>query len=320
MKDQLAFVRGALATKDIVPILTHLHFYEGRVQAGDGRMAIDAPCPGVDATAPGERMIYAIDACDGKPTLKITEGGRLAVSSAKTKFRAVLPLLPQADYPRGAPDTVRISKGKLDDLIKVLSRIRPFIAEDASRPWACGALVRGGFVCATNNVVLVRSPVKVKGEIDMNIPAFALDQLLRIGEAPDWMAAGDNSVTFHYKGGAWLKAQLFEAKWPDVDKILSDNVGQPGTVPDGLTEAIAKVEPFCDPKFAVIHLGPEGVSTPEGDTMATAACKGLAEGKYRLETLQRVLELAEKIDLSRWPKPGYFEGEGGLVGVFMGLA
>ena len=314
----LTFVKGAVSTKDLVPVLTNFHFYDGRVQGGNGRVTIDAPLDlgGKNITVPAAPFLKAITACDGAPVLKITEGGQLSVR--KGSFRSILPLADQEAFPRVDVEAEKKCHKPSPGFIKALRAVRPFIGEDASRPWACGALFKDGYIYATNNVVMVRVPWDMPDNVCLNIPSFAIDELIRIGEEPAGFMFSETSAVFHY-GDRWLRSQLFETEWPDVAAFF-DFGESLDPVPPGLLEAVTKVLPFCpDSRFPVITLGAEGVATADGTMTASVGDMELPEGKYRAEPLLAVLSRAVVIDLTKYPSAVPFAGASGLQGVMIGV-
>jgi DNA polymerase III sliding clamp (beta) subunit (PCNA family) len=314
MQSILNLVRGSVSTKDFVPVLQCFHIYNGRIQGQNGRIAIDAPFPDMgDITVPAERFLKAVDACDGEPKISVTEEGKLSIK--KGAFRAVLPLHDHTAFPR-AEKTGEVL-ATCDGLIAMLRRLRPFISEDASRPWALGILLRADYAYATNNVILARTPFEWSFG-DIILPVYAIDELLRIGEEPTVVLVDDTALTFEYKSGAWLRAQLLTGGWPAVENKF-DDIPQLEPVPDGLREAVEKVLPFCpDPKFPLIALSANGVSTAEGEHMAAVEGIVLPEGRYRAETLLAVLEVAKRISLEDYPRPVMFSGDQ-IEGMFVGM-
>ena len=321
MRDTLNLVRGAVSTKDLLPVLTHFHIYEGRVQGGNGRIAIDAPCPelaGFDCTVPAERFLKAVDACDGEPKLKLTDGGKLTVS--KGKFRATLPLAKHEDFPRTA-EVPKVNSFldsvKLPALLPLLRGLYPFLGEDASRAWSCGAFLNGGYAWATNNVALARKPCPVFQ--NTVLPIFAIDELLRIGQEPTSIQSDENALWFYFEGGWWMRCQKLAGEWPDVAKFMPAEPPACGTPAAALREAVRKVLPFCpDPKYPVVQTGPDGVGTLEGEMSAMVGAEGLPTGRFRAEPLLAVLDAAEAIDLSTYPGACYWRGQG-IDGVIVGL-
>ena len=148
--------------------------------------------------------------------------------------------------------------------------------------------------------------------------SFAVDELLRINEVPEKLYYDENSAAFMYKGDRWLRSTLFATDWPDVSKFFTDE--QLDEVPAGLLEAVQKILPFCpNPKFPIICLNEDGVSTEEGDQCASMDLAELPVSKYRAEPLLLALSYATGLDLSKYPAPVPFVGQNGLQGVLMGV-
>lgn len=322
MLQELLFVRGALAKKDLLPVLTHFRLYQGRIQGGNGRVAIDIPCPSIgdlDILVPGERFLKAVDACDGEPELSITKGERLSVK--RGSFRAYLPLLEPEAYPLEYLDGHPVvTDGSLLDVFK---RLGPFVGEDASRPWACGILLDSGQAYATNNISLavMPSPWSSFNE-SVVIPGYAIAEILRIGQEPKEIRLVEGqSASFEFDNGGWLKTTLIDLPWPDLTRLL-DITSCRWTQVDisDLRAAISRVLPFCsDPDQPQVYFGPEGIRTPDGTMSAQMEGIVLPLGRWRVEPLQAALGEAIRIDLSQWPGPCPWEAEGGLKGLIIGL-
>jgi DNA polymerase III sliding clamp (beta) subunit (PCNA family) len=317
MQSALSFVRGAVATKDLVPILTSFHIYDGRIQGCNGKLSIDTPCPdlvGFDFTVHAPGFLKAVDACGGEPTISQKEAGFLAIS--RGSFKARLPLSPHEEFPRQHPE------GEMGEpiggpLLPLLKQLSPFIGDDASRPWACGVLFRGGQAFATNNVVVAGVPA-VKFERSLNLPSFLVDELLRIGKEPTSVLANNDQITFRFADGSWIKSSLLSAEWPPVENMLQE--GLRSTIPEGLLSAVERILPFCpDPKVPLIFLGPDGVKTSDGDKSAVVEGFNLPQSAFRAEPLCAVLKVAIDIDFTAYPKPVSWSGQNGLRGLLVGV-
>ena len=310
----LRFVRGAVAEKDHVPVLTHFRIQNGRIQGSNGRMAIDAPCPQlseVDILVPADRFVKAIDSCDEEPTLKITEGGKLSISLKP--FRVLLPLAEVGDFPMQQPTGVSV--GCPVGLKNVFKRLRPFVGSDASRPWQCGILLRDGLAYATNNVTMACMKLPWTGG-DIVLPSYAVDEVLRVQFEPTELLLDKTSMTFHY-GTAWMKTQLLNLEWPNVQDMFVSGVLP--AAPESMLAAVQKIIPFCpNKKFPAIQLSERGVSTSEGDMMATVEGDILPNSMFRAEPLQAVLNEALAIDFTPYPKPCPWYGDG-IKGLLMGV-
>ena len=311
----LQLVRGSVSTKDFVPVLQCFHLYNGRIQGQNGRIAIDAPFDDLgagDFTVPAERFLKAVDACDGEPQVSITAGGKLSVK--RKGFKALLPLGEHSAFPLAEKDGELLATA--GGILAMLRKLRPFVSEDASRPWSNGILLRDGYAYATNNVVLVRTPFAWDFDA-VNLPVYAVDELIRIGQEPTEILTAEGALVFTL-GDAWLRSQLLTGEWPDVaGRFEGLDFGE--VVPTGLVQAIEKIMPFCpDPKMPEIVFSADGISTAEGEQMASVEGAALPEGRYRAEVLLLALSVAQRANFAAYPTPIAFCGDG-IEGMFVGL-
>jgi len=317
MISTLKLVQGAVSKKDILPVLTFLHIYDGRIQAGNGSLSIDAPFTffgELNVTVPAAQFIRAINTCGENARVTLdTEKQKLKVTNKK--FRATLPVMDNAVYPRAS--TLGEPLAVQDGFLQALRIVRPFVSEDASRPWSRSVLLHNGFAHATNNVVYCRTMYGTG--YDMSIPVLAVDELLRIGQEPERILVADNSISFELPGGLWIHVKKQEAVWPDISKLLPDSV-RLVEYGEELLRAVESVLPFCeDQRVPVIELGADGVSTVQGTQHAQVDIKDLPESRFRAEPLLAVLRIATKIDFSAYPKPCAFISGNNTHGVLVGV-
>lgn len=318
MLDELKFVEGAVADKDIIPILTHFCIHDGCIQGADTRLAIETPCKdlkGHSFTVPADKFIRAVLACDGEPTIAITETGKVAVKQGR--FKAFLPSLDAANFPR------RVIPPRIADapknLLSVFKLLLPFISQDASRAWSLGIWVKDGYAYATNNVALVRTPLDTT-LADVNIPAYFVKEVIRIGQNPVALHQDTSGIAVSYADGSWVCGQIYRDGWPDVSAKfdgIKDAALTP--VPDGLVKTIQKLLPFCpDPKYPTLKFTSEGVSTLDGEHSAEMGFDGLPDTAFRAEVLQMVADVATSWDLTKYPTPVPFVGNH-IEGMFVGV-
>lgn len=321
MKDTLNRVRGAVSTKDMIPVLKHFAFRFGQVEGFDGRVHIMTPLPAcyraLECTVDARQFIAAVDACDGNPTLDQVEN-RLIVR--RNTFEATLSTGAADQFP--AVDKVvapAIPRGY--KLLPDLRRLRSFVGEDASRAWACGTLFSEGWLYATNNVVLARVRTKLRSATSFDLPYFAIDELLRIDEEPVGMCVHENAATFTYKDGTILRSQLFANDWPsDPARFLEGSTRAPRVPADSLKAAVEALVPFCaDPKFPIIVLEGDVVRTQEHVNQAKVSGFKNLKGAFHARALLSVLEVATNIDFSAAPRvPWHGNGiEGLLTGIVL---
>lgn len=320
MIEILRFVRGAVADKDLIPVLTHFSFYGGRVQGTNGRLTIDAECPveleDLECTVPAEQFLKAIDACGGEPKSIKHDTEKETLVVTKGKFRVKLTTRPLDEFPVVEPDSTR--RVKQGDMLGPLRTLRHFIGEDASRPWACGVLLKDGYAYATNNIIVCRTPCTWKGKRAVNIPSEAVEELLRVDEEPTHTSMSENTVTFFYDDDSWLRTQLLSAQWPDMDALCSARPRK--RIPEGLREAVQRLIPFCpDKNYPLINFDGDTVKTDSGNNEASEGGFGdLHPSTFHADMLQAVLDVATHLDLTKYPKACPFSGKnvaGAIVGI-----
>lgn len=313
--DALRFVKGAIAKKDFSPALTHYSIAGRRVKSFNGGIALSCPIPLDLDIAPKADVFYrAIEACrDGVSALNMTSDGRLCIFSGPLKIHVECL---KEGYPNIAPEGTHVAlKG---DFLSTVETLAPFIAEDASRPWARGILFRGPSAFATNNVILIEKWLGYNFPVEINIPEAAVKELLRIGEEPTSLQVAEASVTFHYKGDRWLRAQNSPTAWPDVGAVLDrDSLSLP--IPSGFFDAVEALEPFADDS-GHIYIREGRVSTaPSDDAGATHEVPDVvSSGLFNAGQLLALRGVAETIDFSLYPSPCLFFGDnvrGAIVGM-----
>lgn len=316
MLETLKFVQGAVAKKDYVPALTHFRIHNGFIRGYNGSIALCSPIDlNLTCNPRAVQFVKAVQTCESTVQLHMTPTKRLAVRSGS--FSALVECLPDdVEYPDIKPegDTVPL-EGDLLETLKILS---PFIAEDASRPWARGVLFRGQSAYATNNVIVAERWLGPVFPVEINIPQEAIKELLRIGIPPTSLQVSNASATFHFGAGKWLRCQLYSTQWPDVSPIL-DRECNATPLPEGFFDSLEKLTPFVgDEGYCYLRGG--RVSTTQVDEVGAAVeVPGLvAESCFNLKQLQLVGTVAQRMDLSLHPAPCLFYGDklrGAIVGM-----
>lgn len=317
MIEALRFVRGAIAKKDFVPELTHYKISHGMVRGYNGEMALCSPIPlEFDITPKALDFIRAIESCTEAAKLHVTKNGRLAIESGN--FKAYVECLDGKTYPEVYPTGEQL---KVDfDLVSVLKTLYPFIAEDASRPWARGILLAKQSAYATNNIILLEHWLPSAVPVPINIPKSAVQEIIRIGENPTSLQLDDKSVSFHYEGGRWLRSQLYELGWPNPNNILALPTDcEPVEVPIEFWENLERLVPFVGDLKAVMFDGKYMRTTLEDNDGAMLEVPGCPEtGAYNAKILQLLAPVVTHVDWTVYPRPVPFFGHnirGAIAGI-----
>jgi DNA polymerase III sliding clamp (beta) subunit (PCNA family) len=314
MLDSLRFVIGAVAKKDFVPSLTHFRISDGMVRGFNGTVGLSCPIGiNLSVSPKATPFVKAIQTCKETIQLHVTPAGKLAVKSGA--FKAFVECTPDSSIavePEG--ENVLLN----GNLLQVLKRLLPFIAEDASRPWARGILLRGNSAYATNNIVVIENWMETPFPVEINIPKMAIVELLRIGEEPERLQISENSATFHFSGQRWMRTQTYATQWPDLARIL-DRESSQTPVPAGLWQAIEDLVPFVD-DLGRLYLSPGLIAT--GQTDGTGASVELPDilnpGCFNFAQLRLLQDTIQTMDFTSYPKPCLFFGDrirGAIVGM-----
>jgi len=313
MLKELQFVQGAVARKDFQPALVHFHIHQGHIQGYNGVLSLSCPIAlDLDVTPNAVQLVKAVRGCTAAIALSMTANGRLAIKSGK--FKAFIECHP-GGFPEIRPAGKRVELPS--PIIPALKVLQPCVAEDASRQWARGVLFRERSLFATNNVVLIEYFLGAAWPLEMNLPLEAINEIIRIGEEPEYLLAEENAITFCYSGERWLRTQLYAHTWPDVSRIL-DGASTPAPLPFGAEELTA-LFPFLDDGGRLYLLdGVLATSLTDG-VGARVEVPGLKEGGiYNAYMLQLAMERASSFDFSTYPAPCLFCGDrlrGALIGM-----
>jgi DNA polymerase III sliding clamp (beta) subunit (PCNA family) len=317
MLKELKFVMGAVSKKDMIPAMKHFAIESGRVRSYNGTLALSSPIPfNIDCYPRADMLYKAIASCDETVTLSLTPAGKLSVKSGA--FRALISCVEKSEVhlePTGEKFTVDGVP-----LLKAFKVLEPFIGDDASRPWANGILLRGQSAFATCNVVLCEYWLGATFPHVVNIPAAAVREVIRIGEEPHELQMDENSISFLYSDGRWIRTQLFSTEWPDLAKVLEKQCNAK-PVDDRIFNALDKLKAFTDKSGRVIFkAGMASTHDAEEEGGHIEIYGSEMQGIYSLEMLSLLKGVAQQADFSTYPKPCLFYGDrlrGAIVGRHM---
>ena len=310
----LKFVKGAWAKKDFLPTLTHFRIEDGLVKGYNGRIALCSPINlDLEISPKAIPFAKAIQTCQTTVSMHITKTGRIAIKSGN--FKAFIDCTEEV-YPEVLPEGKLIELG--GKFLPAIKKIAPFIAEDASRPWAKGILFFKKSAFATNNIIIVEHWLGYSIPEPINIPEAAIKELIRIGEEPTHMQLSDKSITFHFENDRWLRSGLLAIGWPDPYRFLDGDSNQT-PFPTEFFDAIEDITPFVDDLGKVYFTKGQISTTLDEEIGASINIEGLPdEGCFNNKQLLMLSNIAEKIDFTNYPGACKFTG-GPIRGAIIGF-
>lgn len=320
MLKELKFVQGAVGKKEFIPAITHFCIEDGTVRAYNGTIALSSPIAcDLKCKPKAIPMVQAIAKCNETISLAMTPAGRLSIRSGS--FKAFIDCIEESQVhvqPEG--EVIHFDGCVLQTGLNI---IKDFIGNDASRPWATGVLLKGQSMFATNNVCLIEYWMGVDFPRVVNIPRSAVAELIRINEPPIHAQIDQNSITFHFASGRWLRSQLYSTEWPNLSAVL-DRASEPGPVPNGLFQGIDTIRPFMN-KLGQVFITGTVLHTHEDINEGASFDIDWPYGdcRFSLEMLALLEGVAEQVDFSTYPEPCLFYGErlrGAIIGMRMPVA
>lgn len=315
MLDALKFVQGAVARKSFTPELTHFRIENGTIKGFNGALSLCSPIDlDLDVTPKAAPFKKAIESCRTTTSMSMTPAGRLSIKSGK--FKAFVECT-TGEYPDILPEGERIEV--TGEFVATLRKLAPYMAEDASRPWARGICLRGQCAYVTNNIIIIQAWLSTPFPVEVNIPAQAIKEIVRIGTDPIAIQMSDKSITFHYADGRWLRTNLSSMDWPDVSKVL-DVPCNPEPYPEAFFQALEDLKAFTNEVDQVFFME-DAITTSlvEGEG-ASYSIGGLPPASFNLSQLMLLDGIIETIDFTMYPKPCIFYKDnmrGAIVGMRM---
>lgn len=196
------------------------------------------------------RLSVALSKAGKTLALAALDNGRLQVNG--DKLRAVVPCFPAEAMPPVFPDAPIAT---IDDRVKEAFKAVTALAKDEAESLVeATVLLRANTAVATNRHLMLEYWHGIDLPPGLAIPQRSAKMLAkcplkmeRFGFTPG------RSATFWFEGGSWIRTQLYQEEWPNVDNILNaDFFGE--EVP-GLFEALDAVLGFSEDGAVHFHDG-----------------------------------------------------------------
>lgn len=327
-------VKNALSKRDYIAELTHYHLRDKQIFASNGAMTASAPISEpLEHVVPADELDKALSILGGDADF-VWEDEKLTVK--KGKRRITIRLL--------KPETVALTEPVHDKIpvppcfVNGMRKIRPFLSDDATRPWALTAWLRWSerlnqhvFV-ATNNITVAEATADQAGmliepRVDAQIPNFAIDFVLGREQILQYIAVNENKVTFYFDDYSQMTTLLFVQKMPDKVATIIDDVtpADPSKVFVLSGEWKAAYRSLTDLRPEEIEI--KGSVMTAGRRQATMEVEvdsptpndGRESSLWSEKFFTPVVDVATELDITAYPKPSYFAGPG-IRGITIGKA
>lgn len=331
----LAAVRPAVSNRNLVSAFNSYLVRGGTVAACNGVMSAGAPWPYTDHDylVLAEELDAVVERI-GEDAAITVEPDSITVRAGRRRGR--IKTLPTDDLDFMQPAATLLQQHWPSGMLAALKAVRPYVSDNATRPWAACICLRGGFLYATNNVVVARTNERIPFMLpgDVLLPHWAVDYVLAQPCEPNGLAIADNYVAFSWpnedNSNRWMRTQLVEGGYPqEVDKILESAVQPTWVVPDAWREAALRLCEFSGD--GTVRLGADAMFAMRGasmltDDLGTPVPPNLPQDRahtcWEAKYLKLVATVATHWAPDAWPKPAKFVApavHGVIVGRTEGL-
>lgn len=304
----LKFVQGAVAKKDFAPALTHFRIARRTVIGFNGTLGISSPIDlDLDISPKAVDFVKAINACTETISLHVADNGKLVVRSGD--FKCFIDCDGTGTFPDIKPQGQIVKLP--DSLLPALRYLQPFMATDASRPWACAILFNGESAFASNNIAVLQYWLGFNFPGKVIVPAPVVNELVRIGEDPTHLQVSDRRLIFHYEDGRWLSTQLLVTDWPDTERIFKQGEEfKQRPFPAGFFDAVDRLLPFCDELNRCYFKGDHIATIKDSGVAGTSvAVECPSVGIFNAKQLSNIREIAKTVNFEAYPTPITFYGD-----------
>lgn len=317
MKEALVKIKAALSKQRIVEHLSHYLIRDGFLVASDGRMTAGAPVdvPG-EYLIPGEELELLMGKFGDGAEVRI-EGTVVHIAQGKLRGTIATSLLDSVLFPSPGKDPAWLLP--CADFLPALRLARPFISDNAMQEWATTAWLRDGSILATTNRSLVEVNCEGLLGADTLLPVWAVDYVLGHGDILTGVLWHERFACFQWSDGSWMHTLINAGKWPEQAVQMLAAVEDPEWLIEqewrdayaAVSSVVLEGEPITISadrmegrrKQAWVSYPAESPTPPHGAS------------QWDPKFLSPVVAIATHIDLTAWPKPAVFVGNGikGLV-------
>jgi hypothetical protein len=286
----------------------HCILYNHQAQANNGVVALsDTIDEDLCATPHTERLLLALERCLDR--FSITQIGQEQLQVRSGEFQAFVPCCNPAKLAQATPDAPVTA---IDDRLRdALAIVLPLANEKATHLLAASVQLYSGSALATNRVLILEAWHGLAVPT-MTLPKQAVAAIVNCGKSLVQLGYSNESATFYFSDGAWLKTQLYRDDVPDLRKTL-DVPSNPRKLNPEFFNAIKQIEPFsesgnvyCEREHISSH---PNYAVNKGSQLRVPMPNGIRDREYPIKHLKVVKKYAQTIDEDAREDATLFYGE-----------
>lgn len=287
---------------------SHCWFTSGQVIGFNGVLAAGYPCLEEMHGCPNTVLfIKALEKIRGAYSLTLLNNHQLAISS--NVFRALVPCIPPHAVEHIAADPGYWDMG--DEWKRAAVEAGTFSADGAQTVLGASVVSLSHSLVGTNGSALVEAWHGFGMPSGLLIPMAFVDAIAKIPHKLIKFGYTENqSLTFYFENGAWLRTQLYQEGVPNVERVLNElNMSSCTAIPPEFYAALDAVSPFCETSSVVIDTNSIR-SHDTKDKGASHLCDGLPFTRtFNHQWLAKIRAFVHKVDFTTYEDKVVFVGD-----------
>lgn len=288
----------------------------GWLAASDGILTVATPvAEDLNACPHTLRFINALSKTGEELSVTQLSANALAVKSGR--FMALVPCANADEVPITGPDP---QCAQLDDNVKrALGDVAVLATEGSPVAHYAAVLLQAGTAVATNGFAMLESWHGVDLPPGLLLPKQAATAIAKCGKPLTGFGFSNNSATFYFEDGSFIKTQLYAERYPAYEKVFECENIHAWAIPAEFFKAVRALESFSS--NGVVYFNEGVISTDvEVEQASTYKIEGLPDGMaFNAKYLMQVESFFEKAHFENDEKPRVFFFGGNVRGVLMGV-
>ena len=287
---------------------SHCWFADGQVVGFNGVLAAGYPCTEEMPACPNTMLfIKALEKVRGAYSLTLLNNAQLSVASSV--FKAFVPCIPLGALERVQADPGLWDMG--DEWKRAAVEAGTFCADGAQTVLGASVVSLSHSLVGTNGSALIEAWHGFGMPEGLLIPMAFVDAIAKIPlKLAKFGFTENQSLTFYFENGAWLRTQLYQEGIPNVGRVLNElSMSACTQIPADFYAAIDAVSPFCE--TSAIHIRTNSIrSHDSADKGASYVVDGLPFARtFNHQWLSKIRAFAQKVDFTTYEDKAVFLGD-----------
>ena len=245
--------------------------------------------------------------------LQITQLSESALSVKSGPFQAQIPCVAASSLSLSGPDEPFASCGRmLKDSLCSLNKI----AEAAGEPYETVVMLNNYSAVCTNGSVIAEYWHGMEGKFGKMLAKQAIVALLKTDKVLTYYGASDDSFTFHFEDGSFIKTRTISEQFPPYAHFFEKQVNPcPGQ--EDFFRALKAVEPFA--KEGIVYFIEGGIASDLTNESSFYKIEGLPEGfSFLIKHWLSVEHLVKTVYFDHEENKAFFFGDN-VRGIVLGM-